>query len=136
MNYYQQPFVCGPGITPGFQYSPQPFFQPFPQGPQGLDPMGMPPVMPTEMPRAEQSYIENILRLNLGKVATVYMNFEGSQWGSKIFKGIVNAAGTDHIILKDVNSETRYILLTIFLNYITFDEDIEYDYPFRKKKKN
>ena len=50
----------------------------------------------------EQSYIENILRLNINKVATVYMNFEGSQWGSKIFKGYVKGAGRDHIILKDL----------------------------------
>ena len=27
----------------------------------------------------ENSYIENILRLNLGKTATIYMNFENSQ---------------------------------------------------------
>lgn len=133
MNYFQQPFVCGPGMQPGYQYSPQPFLQPFPQSP---DQTPFPEVMPTSPRRAEQSYIENILRLNLGKVATVYMNFEGSQWASKIFKGIVTAAGTDHIILKDVNSETRYILLTIYLNYITFEEDIEYDYPFRSKKKS
>ncbi|HEY8445105.1 MAG TPA: spore coat protein GerQ, partial [Bacilli bacterium] len=65
----------------------------------------------------------------------VYMNFENSQWGSKIFKGTVLAAGTDHIILRDLNSEVRYILLMIYLNYITFEEDIDYEYPFRKKSK-
>ena len=92
-------------------------FQPYPQNPLMF----------------EQSYIENILRLNRGKVATIYMNFEGSQWGSKVFKGILQAAGTDHIILKDVASETRYLLLTIYLCYVTFDEKIEYDYPYRNK---
>ena len=46
----------------------------------------------------ESSYIENILRLNLGKVVSVYMNFENSQWGSKIFKGKLEAAGKDHIM--------------------------------------
>ena len=92
------------------------------------------PYYPNQNPLfMEQSYIENILRLNYGKVATVYMNFENSQWGSKVFKGIVQAAGTDHIILKDVASETRYILLTIYLCYITFDEKNEYDYPYRSK---
>lgn len=131
MNYYQQPFVYGAGIP----YTPQPVIQPFPQ-PVGFpdQSMDLPPVLPTTPPRLERSYIENILRINIGKVATVYMNFEGSQWGSKIFKGTVLAAGTDHIILQDLNSDTRYLLLTIFLNYITFDEEIEYEYPFRKKK--
>ena len=82
----------------------------------------------------QQSYIENILRLNINKVATVYMNFEGSQWGSKIFKGIIKGAGKDHIILKDLQSETRYLLLMVYLDYVTFDESIEYEYPFRKKE--
>ena len=55
------------------------------------------------------------------------------QWGSKVFKGVLQAAGKDHIILKDVNSDTRYLLLTIYLCYVTFDEKIEYDYPFQNK---
>lgn len=126
MNYFQQPFVYGPG----YPLPAQPSFVPFPQFPEE-----MPPVLPTTPRRTEQSYIENILRLNIGKVATVYMNFENSQWGSKIFKGTVLAAGTDHIILQDLNSEVRYILLMIYLNYITFDEPIEYEYPLRKKEK-
>ncbi len=35
----------------------------------------------------EQSFIENILRLNLGKVATIYMTFENnSEWNAKVFR--------------------------------------------------
>ena len=64
----------------------------------------------------ESSYIENILRLNLGKVVSIYMNFENSQWGSKIYKGKLEAAGKDHIIISDLNNNTRYLLLTIYLN--------------------
>ena len=78
----------------------------------------------------EQSYIENILRLNRGKVATVYMNFEGSQWGSKVFKGEILEAGKDHLIIKDLQTNMTYMLLTIYLSYVAFDEDIEYEYPF------
>ncbi len=83
----------------------------------------------------EQSYIENILRDNLGKTANIYMWFEASQWGSKIFRGILEGAGKDHILLKDLQTENRYLLPTIYLSYITFDEEIEYNYPFRKKTK-
>ena len=79
----------------------------------------------------EQSYIENILRLNLGKTVAVYMTFENSQWGSKIFKGKLEAAGKDHIIISDPNNNTRYLLLTIYLNYVTFDEEINYYYPYQ-----
>jgi spore germination protein Q len=138
MNFYQQP--CGFTQFPaGFFGSPvfaqgQPAFNGQQFVPQPMMPAT--PGFPEGVPFVEESYIENILRLNLGKVATVYMNFENSQWGSKIFKGYVTAAGRDHIILKDLQSETRYILLMIYLLYITFDEDIEYEYPFRGAKKN
>ncbi|WP_066188178.1 MULTISPECIES: spore coat protein GerQ [Gracilibacillus] len=90
---------------------------------QSLNPPGMLPV--------EQSYIENILRLNRGKQATVYMTFENNdRWNAKIFKGIIEAAGRDHIILSDTETGKRYILLMVYLDYITFDEEIAYDYPY------
>nr|WP_231891481.1 spore coat protein GerQ [Paenibacillus swuensis] len=83
------------------------------------------------LPFVEESYIENILRLNLGKVATVYMTFENSaQWNNKIFQGVLKGAGRDHIILEDANG-VNYLLLMIYLDYITFDEDITYNYPFQ-----
>ena len=120
MNYYQQPF---PPYSTNFNpYQPYPPFQPY-----------MQQDYPQEL-YDQQSYIENILRDNLNKVATVYMNFENSQWGSKVFKGDIKGAGKDHIILKDLQSETRYLLLMVYLSYITFDERIEYDYPYRKKE--
>ena len=61
------------------------------------------------------------------------MNFENSQWGSKIFKGVIEAAGKDHIILSDPASNTRYLLLTIYLNYVTFDERINYSHSYSQK---
>ncbi|MGM9971020.1 MAG: spore coat protein GerQ [Anaeroplasmataceae bacterium] len=82
----------------------------------------------------ESSYIENILRLNLGKTVSVYMNFENSQWGSKIFKGVLEAAGKDHIIISDPTNNTRYMLLSIYLSYITFEDEINYYYPFGNQK--
>lgn len=126
MNYFQQPY--GMPLNQGFYQ--QPVY------PQFIYADQLNPQMDSydySLSR-QQSYIENILRLNLGKVATVYMNFEDSQWGSKVFKGVLQAAGKDHIILKDVASETRYLLLTIYLCYVTFDEKIEYEYPFHNNK--
>ncbi|MGR3766196.1 spore coat protein GerQ [Rossellomorea sp. NS-SX7] len=79
----------------------------------------------------EESYIENILRLNKGKVATVYTTFENNtQWNAKVFKGVIEAAGRDHLILSDPQTGTRYLIPMIYLDYITFDEEIEYEYPF------
>ena len=93
-------------------------------------PFGYYPVFQNQQFQEEQSYIENILRLNLGKTVNVYMNFENSQWGSKVFKGTLEAAGKDHIIVSDLNNGTRYLLLSIYLDYITFDEEINYYYPY------
>ncbi|GGJ82995.1 hypothetical protein GCM10007063_01860 [Lentibacillus kapialis] len=79
----------------------------------------------------EQSYIENILRLNEGKRATVYMTFENNQeWNAKVFRGIIEAAGRDHIILSDPQTGKRYLLLMIYLDYVTFDEELNYEYPY------
>lgn len=111
MNYYQYP----PFMPYGFGGYPQMY-------PQQMNDQ----FQDTQ----EQSYIENILRLNLGKTVSVYMNFENSQWGSKIFKGTLEAAGKDHIIVSDPNNNTRYILLSIYLNYVTFDDEINYYYPY------
>ena len=110
-QFYQNPYMFNPYNFPQYQY-------PFTQNTDQTD---------------EQSYIENILRLNLGKTISVYMNFENSQWGSKIFKGKLEAAGKDHIIISDQNTNMRYLLLTIFLDYITFEEEINYYYPYQNK---
>ncbi len=85
----------------------------------------------TGMLPLEMSFIENILRLNRGKMATVYMTFENNdQWNAKIFKGRVEAAGRDHLIISDPETGMRYLLLMVNLDYVTFDEPIEYEYPF------
>lgn len=82
----------------------------------------------------ERSYIENILRLNRGKHVSVYMTFDASkEWNSKIFKGVIEAAGRDHIILSDPETGQRYLLLMIYLNYVVFDEEINYEYPFNSQ---
>lgn len=92
---------------------------------------GQPSITPgTAVPMFERSYIENILRLNLGKVATIYMTFENnSEWNAKIFKGRLEAAGRDHIIISDPSTGMRYLLLMVNLDYITFDEELNYEYP-------
>ncbi len=75
----------------------------------------------------EQSYIENILRLNKGKKVTVYMSFSDSiSWKDKTFTGIIEQAGRDHIILSDPQTGKWYMLLMIYLNYVEFENKINY----------
>lgn len=79
--------------------------------------------------RQEESYIENILRVNVGKLVRIYMTYDGSkQWTDKAYEGILEAAGRDHIIVKDTQSERRYLLLMIYLDYVEFFEKINYYY--------
>ncbi|HLR67280.1 spore coat protein GerQ [Virgibacillus alimentarius] len=115
-GYRQTP----PNQNQNQQYPPQyPLYAQTQQG-AGNNAQGMMPM--------EQSYIENILRLNRGKEATVHMTFEGDN--QKIFKGTVEAAGRDHLILSDPQTGRRYLLLMVYLDYITFDEEINYAYPY------
>lgn len=128
--YYYYP-QSSPAYYPGYDYRqyqmPQQSQQQMPQQtpqPQQQDSEVM-------LPAVEQSYIENILRLNIGKIATVYMTFENNaKWNAKIFKGEILAAGRDHLILKDVETDKRYLLLMLYLDYITFEGEINYKYPY------
>jgi len=80
----------------------------------------------------EESYVENILRLNRGKMATVYATYENnSQWNAKVFRGVIEAAGRDHLILSDPSTGIRYLLLMVNVDYVMFDEPINYEYPFQ-----
>ncbi len=73
----------------------------------------------------EQSYIENILRVNRGKKVSVYQSFGDSQeWKDRIFTGIIEQSGRDHIILSDPTTGNWYLLLMIYVNFIQFDEEI------------
>lgn len=73
----------------------------------------------------EQSYIENILRLNRGKKADVFMSFPDSkEWSDKVFSGIIEQSGRDHIILSDPQTGKWYLLKMIYVDYILFDEKI------------
>ena len=73
----------------------------------------------------EQSYIENILRLNKGKKVTIYQSFcDSNEWKDSTFTGIIEQSGKDHIILSDPITGKWYLLLMIYVNYIKFDESI------------
>lgn len=131
-NFGQQPYYyfpqSSPAYYPAFNYRQFGF----PQGQQPAQQQQQSPFIdvPGMLP-SEQSYIENILRLNRGKVATVYMTFENnSEWNAKIFRGVVEAAGRDHIILSDPQTGKRYLLLMVYLDYVTFDEELNYEYPY------
>jgi spore germination protein Q len=128
----------GQGFMPvqqqGFQQFPPAASGGFPPPAAGAGAFPSPPAGGAQVPGMlpiEQSYIENILRLNKGKLVHVFTTFEGnSQWNAKEFTGIIEAAGRDHVILSDPQKGTRYLIPMVAVDYITFAEEIEYEYSF------
>ena len=75
----------------------------------------------------EQSYIENILRLNKGRKVNAYMSFsDSSEWKDKVFSGIIEQAGKDHLIIKDITNGNWYLIKILYLDYVEFMEPINY----------
>ncbi|MFQ9923074.1 MAG: spore coat protein GerQ [Beduini sp.] len=115
------------------QYAPnQPYPTPPAQTPlQPVPPQILPqPVPPINFP--EQSYIENILRLNKGKVGTFYFTYtDSNEWRDRVYKGVIEAAGRDHLIISDPKTGKRYLFQMIYFVWAEFDEEIQYEYPYR-----
>lgn len=128
----QNPYYGGGG---GYYQQPQPGGQQIPSYPQPQPTTAQQAAQAAQAQYAisqgmlplEQSYIENILRLNKGKPATVYMTYErGSQMGTQKYAGIIEAAGRDHIVISDPTTGKRYLLLMVYLDYVEFPGEINY----------
>ena len=139
----QMPYVpqsTPQGSSPYYPYAPQqqqqqqqpPMVTSSPGGgPGAVSPGPAAGIQP--LPAVEQSYIENILRLNKDREVTVYMTFEHAGGGeSKAFTGHIEAAGRDHVIINDTKTGTRYLLPLIYLDYVVFQGKVAYSYPYRK----
>ena len=75
----------------------------------------------------EQSYIENILRLSAGKKAKLHVTVPGSkEWQDRVFEGIIEQSGRDHIIMSNPQTGEWYLVLMIYLDFVTFEEPINY----------
>ncbi len=86
---------------------------------------------PSGPPQVEQSYIENILRLNRGEPGTFHFSFENaldSGKNTKAVRGTVEAAGRDHVILSDSKTGHRFLFPMIYFDYAEFDNEVKY-YP-------
>ena len=102
-TYPGSPLYTGNTVTPNQEYAPK-----------------------VDIP-FEQSYIENILRVNKGKLINIYMTFPDSvEWRDKVFTGILEQSGRDHIIISDPKTGKWQLLLMIYVSYITFEDTINY----------
>ncbi|GEN84287.1 hypothetical protein SLU01_25990 [Sporosarcina luteola] len=118
--------------NPGFQQQQfQPQFQQQFQPQMGFNPP--PTTIPSGRPTGqfrEESYIENILRLNRGKPGVFFFSFEHAtgQSGTRnlAVRGVVEAAGRDHVILSEIGTDHRYLVPMIYFDYAEFDEEMNY----------
>ena len=89
------------------------------------------PSLQNQMDIDEQSYIENILRLNKGKKARFHITVPGSkEWQDRVFNGIIEQSGKDHVIVSNPETGEWYLILMIYLDFVTFDEPINYSKDF------
>lgn len=97
------------------------------QEPEGdTDSENMPVIPPNVNPGAiPQTYMGNIVRLNIGKLGSFYFTFSDSEkWRDEVFVGIIEDAGRDYFIIKDVNSEDRFLLPFVYFLWARFREAI------------
>ena len=112
-----------PPLQSGQTVMPQPQMMP-----QNMYLMG---AMPLAGRQEEQTYVENILRMNRGKIATVYTTNENNpEWAARVFTGRVENAARDHVVLSDPQTGKRYIIFMVNIDYITFDEELQYQPSF------
>ena len=73
----------------------------------------------------DQSYIGNVLKLNKGKRATFHVTIpQSTEWHDKVFDGIIEQAGNDHIIISNPTNGEWYLILMTYLDFVTFLEPI------------
>ncbi|MCG7343511.1 spore coat protein GerQ [Sporosarcina sp. ACRSL] len=104
---------------PGYQHQQM---QQMPATPPQIPAGGRPPS------GREQSFIENILRLNRGKPGVFHFSFEHAIEPGKntlAIPGMVEAAGRDHVILSSTAGK-RYLIPMIYFDYAEFNEELSY----------
>lgn len=75
----------------------------------------------------EQSYIENILRLNTGKKAKVFCSFpDSNEWRDRIYNGVIEQAGKDHLVMSAPELGDWYLIPMIYVNWVEFEEPIKF----------
>lgn len=108
----------------------------FTQAPPASIPSGVPmsptgATFPGGAAQREESYIENILRLNIGKPGTFYFTIPGAtgeniRGNTKIVRGVVVEAGRDHVILREAQTNHSFLFPMIYFDFAEFEGDVTY----------
>lgn len=131
-NYYQNPLFPSGAIP---SQSTEPPIQNMPSIGNQQIPMVTPPISGGGvLPQSPISggdispqppYAENILKKNQGKMATFYMSYADSiRWRDREFTGIIEDSGRDYALISDPKTGKWWLLWTVYLNYVEFEEPI------------
>jgi spore germination protein Q len=71
-------------------------------------------------------HIEELLKFNKGKKITIHMGFPNSN-EHKDITGILEQSNEEYITLSNPQTGVWHILPTIYIDYISFDENINYN---------
>lgn len=92
-------------------------------------PVTIPSGVPVEFPEGERSYIENILRLNIGEPGIFHFSFAhtlGEVLNTRNIVGSVEAAGRDHVIINETATGHQFLFPMIYFDYAEFEGQVNY----------
>lgn len=122
-QYGQQPYYpyTQTQTTPTTTSSGTPGFSMFPSGAPATGPAAV----------REESYIENILRLNRGKPGTFYFTVPAAtsvegRGNTKVVRGVVEEAGRDHAVIRELSTDHHFLFPMIYFDFAEFDEHLNY----------
>lgn len=84
---------------------------------------------PPGPPQREESFIENILRLNIGNSGIFHFSFEHAiRTGINTLEivGTVQAAGRDHVIIRETDTGKKYLIPMIYFDFAEFPGEMKY----------
>ena len=82
-----------------------------------------------DFPEGERSYIENILRLNIGQPGIFHFSFShtlGETLNTRNIVGSVEAAGRDHVIIHEAATDHQFLFPMIYFDYAEFEGQVNY----------
>ena len=75
----------------------------------------------------EDSYIDSLIRNNIGKQVCIFVTIPSSNdFRDFKFNGILEQSGKDYVVLSEPSTGKWHLIPSIYINFITFDENINY----------
>ena len=88
----------------------------------------MPSVINYNVLPLDESYMDNLIRNNVGKQVCIYVTFPNSNdFRDFKFNGILEQSGKDYIVLSEPSSGKWHLFPSVYVDFITFDENINYN---------